>query len=135
MGLYTHINISFSASSEDSPHAEAFINNDNPREVNDMLGAFFEGKGFFSGRKGELFNWGYVGNYTDPELFVESITPFLEHLRSNDTSFLDFEHALVFYEREQFGYCDCYEIKPEDAADSKLIVVEHKELPFCWNQF
>jgi hypothetical protein len=67
--------------------------------------------------------------------FVEILKTFLEEIRGLFTGgFLEFDHAIVFYEAEQSEQATAYEIMPEDNdSDKKLIIKEHK-CPFCWMQ-
>ncbi|KKN81427.1 hypothetical protein LCGC14_0320400 [marine sediment metagenome] len=91
------------------------------------------------GHKGGLCTWGVVGNYTNTERFVDVLKPFWKDLltgidRPDGGSPSDFEHVIVFYEKEQSERAHCYDIWVERVDDQELKIVHHK-LPFCWGQF
>lgn len=144
MALYTHISVCFSVDDNTfgrciakSYMRELEKDRDNASiELIWMLKAFSEGNGIFTGPKGSLFNWGIVGNYTGIEDFITQLIPFLEALRSDeDTGFCDFEHAIVFYEREGSESATVYEIMPfENNAMNPLIWRVHENMPFTWMQ-
>lgn len=145
MALDTHISTCFASEHTSvstllaTEFLERIADNDDHayEELQAMLKAYIDGKGFFEGPKGILFNWGYVGNYTNGEVFANTLREFLKELRNHAcTGFGDSAHALVFVEIEGTESATCYEIKPNDDSDeSYLVVVEHKDLPFCWGQY
>ena len=142
MGWYTHVSTCFSLDYAGCVprRAQEFIDKENKKEFpqTEIIHMFEEmkcGKGFFIGCKGSLFNWGYVGNYTEAEPFVETLKEFLEGIRGLFTEgFLEFDHAIVFYEAEQSEQAIAYEIMPEDDDSDKPLIIKKHKCPFCWMQ-
>jgi hypothetical protein len=108
-----------------------------PRECVWFLEELSKRTGPNMGHKGGLSMWGIVGNYTVPEDFVEVLRPFWrELLLGVDDGPLDFEHVIVFFEREQSDQAECFEIWLPDGAKHSGVGVEikHHRLPFKWDQ-
>jgi hypothetical protein len=96
------------------------------------------------GPKGGTSSWGTVGNGTDPQAFVDVLRPFWMDLLGGGPDGeiaggpLDFEHVIVFGEREQSARAHAWEIsRREDPSGGVLgeLLIEEKTLPFCWNQY
>ena len=137
MGYYTHISTCFSLNYDGCipKKAKEYASKSEQRELKHMFDDMSNGKGFFVGSKGSLFNWGYVGNYTEIEPFVEMLKNFLEEIRGFYTEgFLDFDQALVFYEPEQSEQATAYEIKPKDGLSENKLIIEKHNCPFAWMQ-
>lgn len=134
MGYYVHINVCF-ACDENGPVAELakeeLINNDLCREAKWFLEDLSSRTGDNPGPKGGLLTWGMVGNYTDGKVFVNCLVPFWKKLFSTECGICDFEHILVFVEREQSEKATAFEIK---LIYGEIQVIEH-ECPFAWMQF
>lgn len=94
------------------------------------------------GLKGGLSMWGIVGNHTMPEDFVDDLKGFWFDLLTGkiDGGPKDFEHIMVFYEREQSERAEAIEIyldrkKNREYEINDLIIKYHEDLPFAWMQF
>ena len=109
MGFYVHIHVCFACDRNDAvatlakEHAAKLPSDaDGEREAHWFLEDLAGRTGNNRGPKGGLSLWGIVGNYTMPEVFVETLKPFWRDLLAGvDGGPCDFEHVLVFYEREQ----------------------------------
>lgn len=143
MGFYVHLSVCYSSELEDDikPELEKLVNKykkeDAPKEAIWILEAILDPKNYNCGPKGFLFTWGVVGNYTSGQEVVDYLKPFFEEQLRNNLGTLDFDHILIFEEREQSQQAIAYEIFLEDSnSDEKgPLIVKRHELPFCWNQF
>ncbi len=146
MSSDVHISVCFSAEYTDIGTSIAWValggirerekaaDGTNYPEAKDMLKAFIGNEGFFCGTKGSLFNWGYVGNYTHADEFVDILKPFwYALLAASDIEPCDFEHILIFEEKEDYGSVTVYEVMYSRHTE-QMVVEVHKDLPFCWNQ-
>lgn len=112
-----------------------------PAETFDFLQYLADGLGLVSGPNGGLVTWGYTGDGTSPELFVESLLPFFADLLApRDDSFggpQRHEHVIVFYEHDSRGGAACFEVGwREWSGDQRFLnVQQHEDLPFRWNLF
>lgn len=139
MGYYVHINVCFACDKNDAvadlarKHlALVESGDDGVREAGWFLQALSERTGHNHGPKGGLSMWGMVGNYTRVGEFVEVLKPFwLELLGGIDGGPCDFEHILVFEEREQTERTTAYEISKNDNG---AIEVKVHECPFAFMQ-
>lgn len=134
MGYYVHINVCFACDENESIAElakEEMTNNSLCIEAKWFLEDLSERTGRNPGPKGGLCTWGMVGNYTDGELFVTCLIPFWKKVFNSDCGLCDFEHILVFVEREQTERALAFEIKLEG---DEIQITEHK-CPFAWMQF
>jgi hypothetical protein len=143
MGYYVHIHVAF-ACDENEPVAALAAKHrpsiaegdDGARAAQWFLDDLAKRTGKNHGTKGGLSLWGMIGNYTVVESFVSVLRPFWrEMLTSEAGGICNFEHILVFGEREQTEKTTAYEIFLADEEDpnSDLIVKEH-ECPFTFMQ-
>ncbi len=154
MGYYVHFSVTYSShmDAEDfnnlhqlAEKTEKQLNELNAlkecsvsQECFEFLNAVLDSKNYNTGRKGTLFTWGIVGNYTPVDEIVENLSTFFDEMLRKEIGVGDFNHIIFFQEREQSEQAECWEIYLEDIDDlenkGKLIINHHK-LPFCWNQF
>ena len=92
------------------------------------------------GPKGGLSLWGMIINGKgEAGRFVELLKPFWADLLSESVEGgpCGFEHILVFYEEEQSGAANAYEIfwDDEDSPERQLIIRHHQRLPFAWSPY
>lgn len=143
MGLYVHIHVAF-ACDENEPVAALAKKHrpligdedDGMRAAQWFLDDLSERAGSNRGPKGSLSLWGMIGNYTTVDSFVDVLRPFwAELLRSEAGGICDFEHILVFGEREQTERTTAWEIYLDDSKwpPGPLIVKKH-ECPFTFMQ-
>lgn len=149
MGQYVHIHVAF-ACRENGPVAElakkhrplieSVDGGDGLRAAQWFLDDLSGREGPNRGPKGGVSLWGMIGNYTEVDEFVEVLRPFwMELLRTEAGGICDFEHILVFGERE-----GTYEIYLEDERrgisrlverrENNLLVVKTHECPFTFMQ-
>ena len=105
-------------------YAEAFLNDLSART------------GRNPGGKGGLSLWGVLTGGASPGDFVEILIPFWEDLLSEKVEGgpLNFNHIIVFYEKENTGAANAYEIfwDEPDSAERSLVIRNHERLPFAW---
>lgn len=142
MGYYVHISVIFAYDRDDSVTdlAERYLEKGtDSREIKSFLEHLRDKRSPSFTPKGGTFYWGGIGNYTVPEEFIVGLNPFWVDLLTANGSPLDFEHILVFYEREQHEAASAYEIflDPEkfEEGENVLVVKHHERLPFAWMQF
>jgi len=148
MAWYVHLSVCFAAvhNSAEIGFArkalKALEKTSSPRECAWMLKDFVNGNGVARGPKGDLFNWGMVGNYTSASDFIEGLRPFwLSLFRSRGAELQDFEHILVFEEEEQSGAVTVYEVSYngrvncEENIKGDLVVKTFPDMPFSWHQY
>lgn len=142
MGYYVHVHVSF-ACDDNEPvaalakrHAENYKTEgagDAERAARWFLDDLSERTGTNMGPKGGVSLWGIIGNYTSVDEFCELLRPFwIELLTTPQCGPLDFEHIIVFEEREQSEQAVAYEIYLE--RESQALTIKRHALPFCWNQ-
>lgn len=141
MGYNVHIQVSFACDENEAvaqlaaQHAAAFDRdtlNDASRYAVWFLDDLAARTGRNPGPKGGLSLWGMTGNYARVDEFCELLRPFwLALLAGVEGGPNDFEHVIVFEEREQAEQAAAYEISREAGA---LSIKRHK-LPFAWMQF
>lgn len=113
-------------------------NQDTYREAQDFLQALSENRGYCCGRKGPLFTWGYVGNYTNVEDVAKLLMPVWKALYIHEC-LCYFEHIIVFEEWEQSKCATAYEISAvlgdgDLQPPTDIKIVKH-DCPFAWMQF
>lgn len=136
MGHYVHFSVCYSSDLDKKAELEKLVNRfqappDIPIEADMLLQAILDPKNYNCGRKGELFTWGIVGNYTSAESIVQLLAPFFEEQLRRELGPLDFDHIIIFEEHEQTEQAQCWEIYLEGNENGKL-VIKHHMLPFCW---
>lgn len=132
MGYYVHVHVCFACNKNDGVAALAKkhrpllpSDSEGVREAGWFLDSLAERTGHNPGPKGGLSMWGMVGNYTRVDEFVEVLRPFwLDLLGDIDGGPCDFEHILVFEEREQTERTTAYEIIKND--DNAIEVKKHE---------
>lgn len=142
MGFWVHFSVCYNCSLEDSlitlvnKHKKLILKsnniNDYPSdEALDLLNALINENNYNIGSKGELFTWGIVGNYTNVEKIVLSLSDFFKEQLKNKAGCSNEAHIILFEEKEESNQAKCWEVYLEG---NKLIINRH-ELPFCWNQY
>ena len=106
------------------------------RDAENFLKDLASRSGHNKGYKGGLSLWGYVGNHSDGDRFVDILRPFwlalFEYGRDEgDQIVLDFERVLVFVEEEQSERAIAYEI----GLDGEVLKINKHECPFSWGQY
>lgn len=143
MGVYVHLSVTFACDTNEGvaelarKHLPA--QDEECIEAKWFLDDLSKRTGGNPGPKGGLSTWGIVGNYTLGETFVEKLRPFwIDLLAGVEGGPHDFEHIIVFEEREQTEQAKAFEIFLKENFDGTpvpgdLVIREH-DLPFCWNQ-
>jgi hypothetical protein len=142
MGFYVHIHVSFACDHNEpvaalaKKHLAVIADEDDARRAARwFLSDLSERTGENRGPKGGVSLWGMIGNYTPVDQFCEVLRPFWrELLETPDCGPLDFEHIVVFQEREQSERAQAFEIFLDDGRSGDLVIREH-DLPFCWGQY
>lgn len=145
MGLYVHLIVVFACDENEGvaalakKHLESIDpqKSDEDRDAKQFLLALSQRTGGNPGSRGGVSMWGIIGNYSSGERFSELLRPFwIDLLAGVEGGPHDFEHIIVFEEREQTEQAVAYEIMFDDpeGVGRKLIIKRH-ELPFCWGQF
>lgn len=145
MGYYVHIHVCFSCD-HNEPVAKLAAKH-LPTVTEDKVDGYTEAFWFLSdlskrtgdnhGPKGGLSLWGMTGNYTNGDIFVETLRPFWEEMLRNEIGPLDFEHILVFVEPEQTEQTTAYEIFLEEKTGSDErgpLVIKKHACPFSFMQ-
>lgn len=146
MGLYVHISVVFAYDGDDEATeiANKYLEKDwsqsgSRTEIVSFLEHLRDKHHTKFSPKGGTFYWGGIGNYTDTKEFVEDLRPFWKELLVAKCSPMDFEHILVFTEREGMEYASAFEIWLDEDKDVpekyELITTWHSRLPFAWMQF
>ena len=139
MGYYVHISVIFAYDRDDAVTelAEKYlkIHTKDFSETKSFLEHLRDKRSPSFSPKGGTFYWGGIGNYTQPKEFIDALKPFWEELLKADASPLDFEHILIFYEREQHEAASAYEIYLDQEERQELVIKHHERLPFAWMQF
>lgn len=139
MGYYVHLHVAFACDENEgvaklAQHHLDLLGPDAPIEVHWFLGDLANRSGKNRGPKGGLSLWGIVGNYTNGEEFCEVLRSFWNDLlREVPGGPFDFEHVLVFEEREQSGCATAFEIIYDEDRDI-IEIKRHENLPFSWHQ-
>ncbi len=108
------------------------------RDAENFLKDLSERTGINKGYKGGLSLWGYVGNHSVGERFVDVLRPFwyavfkAKDEDGDEAILLSHEHILVFVEEEQSEQAQAYEIMLDDAD---TLVIKHHQCPFSWGQY
>lgn len=106
------------------------------RDAENFLLDLTSRSGYNKGYKGGLSLWGYVGNHSVGDRFVDVLRPFwlaLFQFREGEQEIIcDFERILVFAEDEQSEQAKAYEISIED--NGALKITKH-DCPFSWGQY
>lgn len=143
MGLYVHLSVVFPCDNNDGvaglaqKHADA-VADGAPAERLYFLQDLSDRTGENFGPKGGVSTWGIVGNYTRVDEFVESLSAFWDDLLGQEGDDwrgpLPQNRAVVFYEVEQSGRANCYEIGWDDpfSPERKMRYWHHEDLPFSW---
>lgn len=137
MGFYVHLSVVFACDRNEGVAALATKHLPSVAETREprwFLEELSKRTGGNPGPKGGLSLWGIVGNYTDAEEFIEVLRPFFTELLSGqiDGGPCEFEHAIVFTEREQSERATAFEISRDE--DTGHLQVKEHELPFAWMQ-
>ena len=104
MGFCVRIHIAFEAMhrhEQASRLAAEFaltIDEDGHPEAHDFLSATASGRTLNTGRKGSLYTWGYVGNYTRGEEMAETLRPYFDALW--ETTSVKWTPVHIFEQRE-----------------------------------
>jgi len=145
MGSYVHIHVCFACDANEgvAKLAKKYLttlvdNSDGERAARWFLESLSTRTGKNHGPKGGLSLWGIVGNYTNADVFCESLKGFWEELLSGniDGGPCYFERVIVFEEPEQSDAANAFEIgwdEPEK-SDRKLSIKQYLRLPFSWQQ-
>lgn len=136
MGFYVHLSIIMPCDNNEpvAEIAKKYVDTiEHCNEAEWYLEELSTRKGYNPGPKGGLSMWGIVGNYTSVDEFIDALEPFFLELFKTEAGPSDFEHIIVFYEREQSEQAKAYEIS-YDKENHKIDVKEHF-LPFAWMQF
>lgn len=126
MGWYVHIHVVIPSGGNKAiaklarKHQEA-IGAALTRDAEGFLLDLSKRSGSNPGPKGGVSLWGWTGNYTDGEDFVECLRPFWSDVLSRECYDEDgpppWQHILVFTENEQSGRMVAFEVKRVDDAD------------------
>jgi len=102
------------------------------REAHRYLEALAERTGTKLAPFGAVSLWGMVGNYTQEDVFVDTLRPFWKALLTMDpqNTPMEGEHILVFCEHEQDEPCTAHEIYLGKSGE--LVVTLHDDLPFSF---
>jgi hypothetical protein len=124
--------------------ANEFLPTINDPDAKHFLQTLIDRDCSFHGGKGSLTLWGKVGNRVNAQTFVEELRPFWQGVYQakdadgDEAVLLDFERIVVFYEPEQQGYAQCFEIFLEDDLSHFRtnwdIQIRQHDLPFSWGQ-
>jgi hypothetical protein len=138
MGFDVHIQIAWEGGKieEVKPVAEEFLKQyltqgeDNTSdEIIQFLNDVISGKSCFEGRKGWLWLWGLIGNYTHGEEILIELMPFFKTLFDKKI-LLDFYRIILFEEPEQTESVNIYEL--DNTGKIKKYSSEGK---WCWMQY
>jgi hypothetical protein len=143
MGYAVHMHVCFSCE-ENEPvaalakkHLEHLpaITGDDEMLYNGILEArwFLKSLSERTGDNAGLSMWGIKGSYyTDVDKFIEVLHPFLLEMFETETGVFDFEHIIVFEERQQWERTIAHEISYN--KDSKQVVIQRHICPFAFMQ-
>jgi hypothetical protein len=107
------------------------------KEAKEFLIELSSRSGDAPGHKSGLYVWGFIGNYTLADEFVDILIPFWTELLTDDESEdgpSSEQRVLVFWQMEDWEHAHAFEIGWEDpwAECKKLAIKHHENLPFSW---